>query len=73
MPTSRKEFEHNIWLLKEVKVNVSMESVKMIQGLNEARIAPNKRVNLHTVNEAARLMANSIFSFINNKQMADDQ
>ena len=68
MPINRNEFEHNIWLLSAVKINVTKESIKVIQGLREAKVAPNKRVNLHTVNESARLMANSIFNFMINQE-----
>lgn len=73
MPINRKEFEHNIWLLSTVRINVTRESIKVMQGLSEARIAPNKRVNLHTVNESARLMANSIFSFAINQEEDNGQ
>ncbi|MDQ1150513.1 hypothetical protein [Sphingobacterium zeae] len=68
MPINRNEFEHNIWLLSAVKINVTRESVKVMQGLREAKFAPNKRVNLHTVSESARLMANSIFSLMINQE-----
>jgi len=64
MPNSRKEFEHNMHLLKERgekgRIHLTKSSMRSIKGLMNARYAPNQRVNLHTIDEMARLMANTI-------------
>ncbi|WP_317126182.1 AVAST type 1 anti-phage system protein Avs1c [Flavobacterium hiemivividum] len=61
---SRKDFEHNINLLSEKMrlgiVKFSIESKKSVKGLLNARMAPNNRVNFHTINEMARLTANTV-------------
>jgi hypothetical protein len=41
-------------------VKFSVESEKSVKGLLNARIAPNNRVNFHTINEMARLTANTV-------------
>lgn len=72
MPNSRKEFERNMHFLSEgferdqIKINGS--NIKTIKGIKNARFAPNKRVNLHTVNEMTRLMANSIANMMQQKE-----
>lgn len=64
MPNSRKEFEHNMHLLKERaengQIHLTNSSMRSIKGIMNARYAPNQRVNLHTINEMARLMANMV-------------
>jgi hypothetical protein len=68
MPNSRKEFERNMHFLSEgferdqVKINSS--NIKTIKGIKNARMAPNKRANLHTVDEMARLMANTVANMV---------
>lgn len=72
MPTSRKEFERNMHFLSEglerdqVKINIS--NVKTIKGIKNARLAPNRRANLHTVDEMARLMANTAANMMQQKE-----
>lgn len=63
MPETRKQFEHNLWLLSEQKIHIRESSAHSIKGMREVKFAPNRRVNLHTVNEMARLMANTVFNF----------
>lgn len=62
--TSRKDYEHNINLLSEKMrlgvVKFTIASKKSVKGLLNARIAPNNRVNFHTINEMARLTANTV-------------
>lgn len=62
--TSRKDYEHNINLLSEKMrlgiVKFTITSKKSIKGLLNARMAPNNRVNFHTINELARLTANTV-------------
>ncbi|TDE05329.1 hypothetical protein E0F98_04235 [Flavobacterium hiemivividum] len=41
-------------------VKFSIESKKSVKGLLNARMAPNNRVNFHTINEMARLTANTV-------------
>lgn len=72
MPNSRKEFERNMHFLSEgferdqVKINSS--NIKSIKGIKNARLAPNRRANLNTVNEMARLMANTVASLVQKKE-----
>lgn len=68
MPLTRREFEHNMWLLSEQQIRVTRESSKAIKGLREARHSPNKRINLHTINESARAMANTIVSMMKRQE-----
>jgi hypothetical protein len=71
MPTSRKDFERNMHLLSEQmllgRVHLTMKSIRSLKGVSHAKYAPNKRVNLHTVNEMARLMANTVADMVINK------
>lgn len=64
MPSSRREFEHNMHLLKERaekgQIRLTKSSIRSFKGLMNARYAPNQRINLHTINEMARLMANTV-------------
>lgn len=64
MPSSRKEFEHNMHLFKERaekgQIHLTKSSVRSIKGMMNVRYSPNQRVNLHTVDEMARLMANMV-------------
>lgn len=64
MPSSRREFEHNMHLLKERaekgQIHLTKSSMRSIKGIMNARYAPNQRINLHTINEMARLMANMV-------------
>lgn len=72
MPNSRKEFERNMFFLSEgfekdiVKVTIS--SRKTIKGIENARFGPNQRPNLNTVDQSARLFANTIAQMIQQKE-----
>lgn len=72
MPSSRKEFEHNMHLLKERaekgQIHLTKSSIRSIKGIMNARYAPNQRINLHTVDEMTRLMANTIGSMVQQKE-----
>ncbi|GAB3716365.1 hypothetical protein GCM10027592_57610 [Spirosoma flavus] len=72
MPNSRREFERNMHLLKEKsekgQIHISKSSIRSIKGLLNARYAPNQRVNLHTINEMARLMANTVTQMSQQKE-----
>lgn|GEM_PF-948544 len=62
MPSSRKEFEHNMHLLKEKldkgQMHFSTASLRSVKGIKNVRYAPNQRINLHTIDEMARVTAN---------------
>lgn len=64
MPSSRKEFEHNMHLLMEsgekVKLIFTESSKRSVKAMMDARFGPNERPNLHTINEMARLLANTV-------------
>lgn len=72
MPNSRKEFEHNMHMLSEgfardlFKINRS--NVRSIKGIQNARLAPNRRANLHTIDEMARLLANTVAGMMQQKE-----
>ena len=72
MPNSRKEFERNMHFLSEgferdqVKINSS--NIKSIKGTKNARLATNRRANLNTVDEMARLMANTVANMVQQKE-----
>lgn len=72
MPNSRKEFEQNMHLLKEIaekgQIHLTKSSIRSIKGMMNARYAPNQRVNLHTVDEMARLMANTVANMVQKKR-----
>lgn len=69
MPNSRKEFERNMHLfsekMKRKEVRIGNSNIRTLKGLSNAKYSPNRRVNLHTVDEMARLMANSIVNMMN--------
>lgn len=62
--TSRKDYEHNINLLSEKMrlgiVKFTISSKRSVKGLLNARLAPNNRINFHTIDEMARLTANTV-------------
>ena len=72
MLSSRKEFEHNMHLLKERaekgQIHITKSSIRSIKGIMNARYAPNQRINLHTINEIARLMANMVTQMSHQKE-----
>lgn len=73
MPNSRREFEHNMHLLKERaekgQIHITKSSIRSIKGLMNARYAPNQRINLHTINEMTRLMANTVTQMSQQKEL----
>jgi len=73
---SRKEFEHNMHMLSEGfrqnRMRISSSVTRTIKGIENARLAPNRRVNLHTVDEAARLMANT-FANMSQQYFSDEE
>ena len=71
MPSSRREFEHNMHLFSEKlereQIQIAETNVRTIKGIMRARYAPNRRVNLHTIDEMARLTANMMSSVMQHK------
>ncbi|WP_445265585.1 AVAST type 1 anti-phage system protein Avs1c [Sphingobacterium sp. MYb388] len=65
-PNNRKEFERRISLLaeriKDGKFHIPPDP-RLINGLLNVRIMPNRRTNFLTINESTRLLANSIANF----------
>ena len=73
MPSSRKEFEHNMHFLSESfdrdQIKINSSNIRTIKGIKNARLAPNGRVNLHTINEMARVMANTVANMVQQKEI----
>ena len=64
---SRREFERNLNLLRELMINGKMRFVRNEENTERMKISvlrarelPNKRFDFNTVNEMLRLTANSI-------------
>ena len=76
MLNSRKEFERNMHFLREGfeknQVRISRSNLKTIMGLKNARLAPNNRANLNSVDEGARALANS-FSMMQANRVKFDE
>ena len=77
MPSSRKEFERNMHFLSEVferdQVMINRSNIKSIKGIKNARLAPNRRANLHTVDEMARLLANTVARMRQQKEQKSEE
>lgn len=77
MPNNRKEFERNMFFLSEgfekdlVRINKS--NIKTIKGIENAKLAPNHRANLNTVDEMARLFAYTIAQMMQQKEFKSDE
>ncbi len=65
-PKNRSEFERNMNLVVEGirsgRMNYPQNSI-VIQSLLKVRVLPNNRMNLLTINESARLAANTANQF----------
>lgn len=77
MPNSRKEFERNMHFLSEGfiqdRVKINRSNIRTIRGIKNARLAPNQRANLITVDEMARLMANTTASMMQKQKFNSDE
>lgn len=77
MPNSRKEFERNMHFLSEGferdQVMINSSNIKSIKGIKNARLAPNRRANLHTVDVMARLMANTVANMVQQKEFKSNE
>lgn len=77
MTNNRKEFERHMFFLSEgfeknlVKINRS--NIKTIKGIENARFGPNQRPNLNTVNQSARLLANSVAKMMQQKEFKSNE
>lgn len=62
-PKNRKEFEKHLYILAESiergRFHIS-SGFRTTKGLLNVKKIPNKRINFKTVDESARLLANSI-------------
>ncbi|WP_017496771.1 AVAST type 1 anti-phage system protein Avs1c [Flavobacterium sp. WG21] len=69
--SSREGFERHFYILEELLRNGRMSftegSIKSVEGLQKVRKLSNGRIDFHTVNEMARLSANSAANFENMK------
>ncbi len=72
MPNSRKEFERNMHFLSEGfernQVKISRSNIKSIKGIKNARLTPNRRANLNTVDVSARLLANTVANMLQQRE-----
>ena len=77
MPNSRREFEHNMHMFSERlerdEIQIAETNVRTIKGIMRARYAPNRRVNLHTVDEMARLTANMTANMMQHKDFQKEE
>lgn len=71
---SRQEMERNMHIMVELlltdKIKFSSKTIQSINSLKKVRKLPNGRVNLTTVNELARSMANMAARF-DNKEFSE--
>ncbi|WP_433863826.1 hypothetical protein [Sphingobacterium thalpophilum] len=60
LPENRLMFEHNLYLVVEMAMNSRLHFSKRAQnhGLDKVRRLPNGRLDLHTINESARVIMN---------------
>ena len=73
-PTTRAEFERNFHLLSELIRQKKFQSAVPLTGLEKVLFLPNGRIDLLSINEQARLQANMMAHFNNEriKSMLDD-
>lgn len=67
-PRTRAEFERNFNLLhkhiKDGKFHIAPGLERSLEGISQVRYLPNGRIDFLSVDESARLQANSISQFI---------
>lgn len=66
-PTTRAEFERNFHLLQEQIRQEKFKSFVSLTGLAKVRFLPNGRIDLLSINEQARLNANMMAHFDNER------
>ncbi|PQA54444.1 hypothetical protein C5O19_22100 [Siphonobacter curvatus] len=70
IPNSRKEFEKHLNLLAESARTKKLKMPlipRLINGLSNAKFSPNRRINLSTIDETTRLLANTLNTFDKDK------
>lgn len=74
---SRSEFEQKLNMLVErirsKTIKFTAKSTKTMNSLTKVRTLPNGRIDLNTVNEMARLTANSVGHFEQNKARDEEE
>jgi len=74
---SRSDFERNLSILAESiiggKIHFSANCARSTDGIRKVRILPNRRIDFNTVNESARLMANTAANFDNMKDFRNNE
>lgn len=62
MPRSRSDFERNMHMLQEKMIRKQFFKApgneKTVKGIMNVRLTPNRRANIYTIIEVARLIAN---------------
>jgi hypothetical protein len=61
-PSTREEFEHRFHVLNEKKRTGKFHN-PFTAGLNQVRLLPNGRIDILSINEQARLQANTMSQF----------
>lgn len=60
LPENREMFERNAYVVVEMGINGRLHFAQSVteHGLDKVRILPNGRIDLHTINEGARVIMN---------------
>lgn len=60
LPETREIFERNAYVVVELGINGKLHLARSItdHGLDKVRTLPNGRIDLHTINEGARVIMN---------------
>jgi len=60
LPENREMFERNAYVVLELAINGKLHLRESItnHGLDKVRTLPNGRIDLHTINEGARVIMN---------------
>lgn len=61
-PNTREDFEHRFHLVRE-QISTGKFSARVDTGLELVRLLPNGRMDLLSINETARLTANTLANF----------
>lgn len=63
---SREEYERNMFLLKEQNIKFASHLKRNINSLGRVRYLPNKRIDLLSIDEKARCLANTVMMTLDN-------
>jgi hypothetical protein len=60
LPENRETFERNAYVVVEMGINGRLHFAQSVteHGLDKVRTLPNGRIDLHTINEGARVIMN---------------